>query len=98
MPILHQFLLVNFNPSLYQLHFSGSESPFQDRAMRDGNNRFIITTFNVHVRLAMLLIVEVVHQYDNAVKHRNDGHSSSPTAQAEIEISPAASFMITVRP
>jgi hypothetical protein len=78
MPILHQFLLVNFNPSLYQVQFNVSESSFQDRAVRDGYNRFIIATFNVYVRLAMLLIVEVVHQYDNAEKHRNDGHSSSP--------------------
>jgi len=65
---------VNLDPSLYQLEFIGSESPFQNPAVWYGYHRFVIAAFNMHVRLVMLLIVEVVHQYNNTVKYRNDGH------------------------
>jgi len=69
MPIRHQFLLVNFYPRMDQFQFSRSEISFQQGAVGNRDNGLFFAVFNMDVRLTVFLIVKVVHENDNAVKH-----------------------------
>ena len=40
----------------------------------DRNNRFLVTTLDVNVRLMMSSVIEIVHHDDDSVEHRNDRH------------------------
>lgn len=75
-PIDLQFLAVELDPRLDQLHRSWRQLPVQTLAVVDRQHGLFALVTDVDVRAMMLPVVAVEHQDDDAVEGADRGHAA----------------------
>ena len=74
-PIDLQFLAVEIDPRLDELHCSWRQLPVQTLAVVDREHGLLALVTDVDVRAMMLPVVAVEHQDDDAVEGADRGHA-----------------------
>ena len=65
---------MNFDPGLNELELGFAEVPFEQFSIWNGNDGFVILIFDMDMGTMVFLIIEVVHQNDDAIEHGDNGH------------------------
>ena len=65
---------MNLDPRLDKLELIASQRTFNEIAVWDRDNSFVLAGLRVNVGEMMFLIVKVVHQNNHALEHRYDWH------------------------
>src|SRR2546423_5232237 len=81
---------MDFDPRLNKFQLGGFDLSLEHFAAGNSKHRFVLRILYVDMWQVVLLVIEEVHQDDNAVKHGYDGHGIVSVFNGSIRPTPSA--------